>query len=92
MKNARILQETQISILLAENKVEEFKLIPEEEGISEKSGVFPSPYDNYQWEVSFTDLIISETEQLEYKAGFLTVMWSRGNVKFIIPVLEKENE
>ena len=89
MKNARILQETQISILLAENKVEEFKLKPDKEGISEKNGVFPSPYDNYQWEVSFTDLIISETEQLEYKAGFLTVLWSGGNVKFIIPVLEK---
>ena len=90
MKNAGILQETQTAVLLAENKVEEFKLKPEE-NISEENGVFSAPYENYKWEISFTDLVISETEQIECKIGFLNVIWQDGTIKFIVPILKKMN-
>jgi len=90
IRNSKVIKETQLAILLAERKVEEFKLNPEES--KEGKGIFPAPYDNYQWELSFTEKVLGETEKLECELAYLEIFWEDGNIKMLVPVVKSNNE
>ncbi len=87
-RNLKIVNETEIALLLAESKIEEFKL-----NSLEKSGNFSSPYEDYSWEVSFSEIsqVETEKERLKLKVGTLKIYWKTGQLKFLIPIIE-ENE
>jgi len=89
IRNLKIKRDTEIAIILAKKKIEELKLNQEE-----KSGNFPPPYEEYKWEVSFNDLLKSETEKekSEWKVGVLKINFKNEELKFIIPLVEENEE
>lgn len=60
-RHIQIINEKKNLLLLARIKTEEIRT-----GITdiktEKAGVFPPPFERYQWELSLSDITISDTE------------------------------
>lgn len=91
IRNARVVNERQTAVLLAERQVEELSLKPEEKQAG--SGSFPEPYGSYTWQLSFSDAYVSETEKLAYRVGMLSLESPEGKLEFLVPLLEQsENE
>jgi len=87
-RNARIVRDTQVAVLLAETQAGEL-LVSSPRDVPEQ-GTWKTPHQLYNWTLDYHDLVLSETEVFPAQLGWLTVTWSEGNISFAFPVLKKK--
>ena len=81
IKNVQLMSLDKKHVLLARWKIEELRMDASdiEEG---ESGIFPQPFEDYEWEILLSDLSISETG---YNVAFVpySVRILRGNEEYV---------
>jgi prepilin-type N-terminal cleavage/methylation domain-containing protein len=77
-------------LLLARWKIEELRAEGAED-VGEKNGIFPQPFEDYEWEVYLSDISITDTE---YDVTFipygLKVFWDGGEYTLMTPFVKTE--
>ncbi len=89
VRHIRLLNENKTKGLLARWKIEELRI--ENEKLEEGSGIFPQPFEEYEWEISLSDIIITDTE---YDVSFvpyrLEIKSGKDDFEILIPFVKTE--
>jgi prepilin-type N-terminal cleavage/methylation domain-containing protein len=92
IRHVQIVNEEKVYTLLSMSKIEELK-IEMTDTVEEEDGVFPEPYEEYEWSLELSDLSIADTE---YGITFIPyeLTLRRGETRFstITPFLKVEEE
>ncbi|MCK9266793.1 prepilin-type N-terminal cleavage/methylation domain-containing protein [bacterium] len=86
-KHISLLNENQNKNLLARWKIEELRIEAQE--IEDDKGIFPQPFENYEWEISLSDLVITDTEyEVEYIPYKLKILNGKNDFEVIMPFIK----
>lgn len=89
LRHVHMINQEKKHLLLARWKIEEMRIGKED--IGEKDGIFPQPFENYEWEISLSDTIITDTEYdvtfIPYK---LKIIWDEGEYPVTTPFIKTE--
>jgi len=92
IRHVQIVNEEKVYTLLSMSKIEELK-IEMTDTVEEEGGIFPEPYEEYEWSLELSDLSIADTE---YGITFVPyeLILRRGETRFstITPFLKVEEE
>mgnify|MGYP001309535700 CR=1 FL=1 len=91
-RNIQIVNDEKNLVLLSRIKLEELKT-----GITdierEKSGIFPSPFEGYQWEIELADITITDTDYgVTFTPYKLTVKTQSGEYSTLTGFLKLDRE
>jgi len=90
-RHAYIINREQKHLLLARWKIEELR-VEGTEDVGEKNGIFPQPFENYEWEVSLSDISIADTEyDVTFVPYNLKVSWEGGEYTLTTPFIKAES-
>ena len=90
IKQVKSVSDMEKVIIVANSKIEELKT---EEEIEEKSGIFPEPFENYEWELKLSDKTIQETEiGIVFTPFTLEIKWNGNSYSVISPFVKSEKE
>lgn len=90
IKQVKSVSDMEKVIIVANSKIEELKT---EEEIEEKSGIFPEPFENYEWELKLSDKTIQDTEiGIVFTPFTLEIKWNGNSYSVISPFVKSEKE
>jgi len=90
IKQIKSVSDMEKLIIIANSKIEELKT---EEEIEEKSGIFPEPFENYEWELKLSDRTIPDTEiGIVFTPFILEIKWNGNSYSVISPFVKSEKE
>ena len=90
IKQIKSVSDMEKVIIVANSKIEELKT---EEEIEEKSGIFPEPFENYEWELKLSDKTIQDTEiGIVFTPFTLEIKWNGNSYSVISPFVKSEKE
>ena len=90
IKQVKSVSDMEKLIIIANSKIEELKT---EEEIEEKSGIFPEPFENYEWELKLSDKTIPDTEiGIVFTPFILEIKWNGNSYSVISPFVKSEKE
>lgn len=91
IKKVKIMNEKQIFLQLAQSKIEQ--LLIENKKIEEGEGEFESPFAEYRWEITLSDMTFNDTdEDIEITPFVLKVYYNDETFSYYIPVAKEEGE
>ena len=90
IKQVKSVSDMEKVIIVANSKIEELKT---EEEIEEKSGIFPEPFENYEWELKLSNKTIQDTEiGIVFTPFTLEIKWNGNSYSVISPFVKSEKE
>ena len=91
IKKVKIMNEKQIFLQLAQSKIEQ--LLIENKKIEEGEGEFESPFSDYKWEITLSDITFNDTEEdIEITPFVLKVHHNDNTFSYYIPVAKMEGK
>ena len=91
IKKVKIMNEKQIFLQLAQSKIEQ--LLIENKKIEEGEGEFESPFADYRWEITLSDITFNDTEEdIEITPFVLKIHYDDESFSYYIPVAKVEGE
>jgi len=91
IKKVKIMNEKQIFLQLAQSKIEQ--LLIENKKIEEGEGEFESPFADYRWEITLSDITFNDTEEdIEITPFVLKIHYDDESFSYYLPVAKVEGE